>query len=137
MEAIIDRAALVAAVDVPVLQGLQFQGDLAVRPRPAGQAKGAPVPAKGVVVIGGGADGHSHALVPGMGSHVGAVRFDARPEGLVLGVVHVDSGATALLVHERHGYNAIGPGSYELRRQRVREANRAGAHQAVDTFVLD
>jgi hypothetical protein len=105
----LDRAEL-----VPVLGGLQFQGDVAVVPAPSGTA-GKPVPAAGVPVVRGESGGNTHLLLadgevlwaPGAGA-----------TALDLGAVNVPAGATAWLAHPEHGYLGIGPGSYWLRRQR-------------------
>lgn len=77
-------------------------------------------PAAGTVVVraeSSSANTHSLHSWDGPGCY-----YDARPpvaRGLVLGVLTVPPGATAYLVHtEEHGANGIGPGTYEIRRQR-------------------
>lgn len=102
----LDRDAL-----VPVLSGVQFQGDVAVVP---GTRKGVdPVPREGVAVVRGENGGNTHLLLAD-----GDVKWTARTEGLVLGFLTVAEGATAYLAHPEHAYSGIGPGTYELRRQR-------------------
>lgn len=102
---------------IPVLDGLQFQGDVAIVPRPgllAGALK--PVPAAGVPVVRGEAGGNTHLLLA-----AGDVQFDQRvprDSDLLLGVLTVAEGATAYLAHPEHAYTGIAPGTYELRRQR-------------------
>lgn len=99
---------------IPVLDGLQFQGDVAIVPT-SGTAK-TPVPVEGVPVVRGENGGNTHLLLPSEG-----VTFDPTPaseEGLALGVLAVAKGSTAYLAHPQHGYAGIAPGSYELRRQR-------------------
>jgi hypothetical protein len=100
---------------VPVLSGLQFQGDVAVVPR-AWAAAVSPVPPLGVPVVRGESGGNTHLLLAD-----GAVAFDSRTprnDDLLLGVVTVAEGATAYLAHPEHAYTGIAPGTYELRRQR-------------------
>lgn len=105
-------------LQIPVLSGLQFQGDVAVVPCPAraGVAPGQQVPAAGVAVVRGENGGNTHLLVAD-----GQVSWAAgRGSGgtLTLGTVTVSEDATAYLLHPEHGGNALAPGSYELRRQR-------------------
>lgn len=106
---------LEAQAEVPVVIGLQRQGDVLVLPHRPGADKGDPVPAAGVPVVQGEAGGNTHLLVAD-----GAVTW--RPvdnrAGLDLGAVTVAEGATAFLLHPEHGAQGIGPGSYLIRRQR-------------------
>lgn len=102
-------------VEIPVLSGLQRQGDVLVVPMRAGQIAGLkPVPREGVVVVRGENGGNTHLLVAD-----GDVQFapnEAR--GQTLGSLLVGDGAVAYLTHPEHGFNAIGTGSYTVRRQR-------------------
>lgn len=101
---------------IPVLTGLQVQGDVAVIPQRPSMKKGSLVPATGVAVVRGESGGNTHLLVTD-----GAVTWapvEGRATGLDLGVVDVPVGATAFLLHSEHGANAMGPGSYLIRRQR-------------------
>jgi hypothetical protein len=104
-------------VMIPVIDGLQCQGDVAVIPAPRpGQQATAEVPPVGVPVVRGEAGGHTHLLLA-----QGPVFFDPRPvsaRGLVLGVLTVPPGSVAYLAHPEHAYAGIAPGTYELRRQR-------------------
>lgn len=102
----LDRDAL-----VPVLSGVQFQGDVAVVP--ASRKGIGPVPVEGVAVVRGENGGNTHLLLAD-----GDVKWTAREEGLVLGFLTVAEGATAYLAHPEHAFSGIGPGTYELRRQR-------------------
>lgn len=105
---------------VPVLAGLQAQGDIIVVPavmanRPTAVAAAA-VPAAGIAVVRGENGGNTHLLLA-----EGDVRWDAYNPGageLKLGTLTVAEGATAFLAHPEHGYAGIAPGSYEIRRQR-------------------
>lgn len=101
---------------IPVLSGLQRQGDVIVVPSPEAVAT-TPVPRAGVPVVRGVEGGHTHALVAS-----GDVRCDlaasAGSDDLCIATLVVSPGAVAYLAHPEHGYSAIAPGAYELRRQR-------------------
>lgn len=104
-------------VSVPVLSGLQFQGDVAVIPSVPGREQGDPVPAEGVPVVRGENGGNTHTLLA-EGSVAWAPSTSRDRSNLTLGWLTVAEGATAYLAHPEHGYSGIAPGSYELRRQR-------------------
>jgi hypothetical protein len=101
---------------VPVLAGIQFQGDLAVIP--AGAARYAadhqPVPAAGIAVIEAVGAGHEHRLLAGV---PGTAFFDRGWDG-GQDIGTLDCTEPAYLAHPEHGYLGIAPGSYTLRRQR-------------------
>lgn len=112
-----DLRALARQLDVPVVAGLQHQGDVSVVPatmvtdyvRPR-----RPVPAAGVAVVRGEATGNTHLLLA-----AGDVLFDqARTGGITLGHLLVPDGAEAYLDHPEHGDSGIAPGRYVLRRKR-------------------
>ena len=109
-------AHLEAQAAIPVLTRLQFQGDVAIIPTPTSMKKGAAVPPEGVAVVRGESGGNTHLLVadgPVMWAPV-----VGNPQLLDLGVVTVPDGSTAFLLHPEHGANAMGAGTYTLRRQR-------------------
>lgn len=111
VDAHLDRADI-----VPVHTGLQFQGDVAVVPVehfPRGTVATQPVSAGGVAVVRGENGGNTHLLLA-----AGQVTWADQSAGLRLGVLHVTHGATAYLAHPEHGYLGVGPGTYEVRRQR-------------------
>ncbi len=105
---------------VPILGGLQAQGDIIVVPavtanRPTAIARAA-VPRQGVAVVRGENGGNTHLLLA-----EGDAYWDAhtpRDGELKLGTLTVAEGATAYLAHPEHGYAGIAPGTYEIRRQR-------------------
>ena len=105
---------------VPVLDGYQCQGDVAVIPKTRNltkTAEAAAVLAQGVPVVRGENGGNTHLLLAeGDVSWAPSARTDAT--NLTLGVVTVGEGAVAWLLHPEHGANGIAPGRYELRRQR-------------------
>lgn len=110
----VDRS-LVADIDIPVLTGLQRQGDVLVAPARGGKEPGLRVPAEGVPVVRGEAGGNTHLLV----AVEGAVTWRAAAGGgQLLGAVTVPDGGVAGLLHPEHGATLIGPGSYVVRRQR-------------------
>jgi hypothetical protein len=102
-------------LEVPVLDGIQMQGDLAVIPTIAERPRtGDTVHAGGIAVIPPVNGGHEHRLladVPGS-----AYWRPATGGGQDLGVLHTTE--TAWLAHPEHGYLGIAPGDYVLRRQR-------------------
>lgn len=104
---------------IPVHDGLQFQGDVAIVPDRmcGGQLTPAttPVPQAGVAVVRGENGGNTHLL---LGARC---FFDAGQPGgedLDLGVLTVPEGEVAYVAHPEHAYSGIAPGTYELRRQR-------------------
>jgi hypothetical protein len=101
---------------IPVLSGMQRQGDVLVVPCPTATAT-RPVPQAGVAVIRGEEGAHTHALVAS-----GDVRCDLKnanaSKDLSIATLVVGEGAVAYLAHPQHGYSAIAPGTYEIRRQR-------------------
>lgn len=109
------HAHLDRAFEIPVLTGLQRQGDVIVVPTKKAVAV-TKVPAAGFPVVRGEAGGNTHLLLAS-----GDVRFDQRPvsaTNLTLGVLTVGPDAEAFLAHPEHGYVGIAPGDYEIRRQR-------------------
>lgn len=102
---------------IPVICGLQAQGDLIVVP--AAQTvpiATEPVPASGVAVVRGESGGNTHLILAD-----GPVFFswvERSRSGLVLGVLTVPAGSVGYLAHPEHAYSGVGPGRYELRRQR-------------------
>ncbi|HZG89515.1 MAG TPA: hypothetical protein VEZ42_04810 [Pseudonocardia sp.] len=125
LRTVLDRAGvgtlgvLDSEITVPILTGAQRQGDVIVLARPDRVPATTPLPADGVAVVLAEASTNTHTLH----SWDGTCFFDADPTGgdtgLTLGTLTVPAGASAYLVHsEEHGANGIGPGTYELRRQR-------------------
>lgn len=113
----------IADIEVPVLTGLQRQGDVAVIPRAAlGDAELAAydqVPASGVPVVVGEATGNTHILMPDHGSTVFYRATPGRDGDVTLGVVHVPTGSTAWLIHtDEHGVNGIGAGTFRVHGKR-------------------
>lgn len=113
----LDREAL-----VPILGGLQAQGDVIVIPWAVIAGGGRPVLTPqtsvltgGIAVVRGENGGNTHLLLA-----QGDVRWGLMEAGvgLGLGVLLVAPGATAYLAHPEHGYIGIAPGMYEIRRQR-------------------
>lgn len=111
-------------VSIPVLDGFQCQGDVAIIPTsflPQEEFQRAEKPmAKGgrFPVVRGESGGNTHMLLAADGE-VSYVEHKSRDEReLNLGYLTVAEGATAYLAHPEHGYNGVGPGTYVLRRQR-------------------
>lgn len=105
-------AHLEAQAEVPLLSGLQRQGDVLVIPIRPGQVAGQKrIPSEGFPVVRGEAGGNTHLLV-GTGS------FASRNQGTDQGTLVVNEGESAYLIHPEHGATGIGPGMYTIRRQR-------------------
>jgi hypothetical protein len=110
-------AHLEADAEIPVLAGLQRQGDIMVIPMRAAKVAGLqPVPAEGVPVVRGEAGGNTHLLVavgPGV-TWASRTATAANPD---LGTLVVPDGSTAYLLHPEHGATGHAAGDYTIRRQ--------------------
>jgi hypothetical protein len=108
-----------ADIEIPVLTGIQRQGDVLVRPLAvlAGTAATAPVPAAGTPVVRGENGGNTHAIHAADGP-VFCDTVAASTTDLRVALLSVPEGSTAYLGHPEHGYMGIGAGDYEIRRQR-------------------
>ncbi|MFG1783408.1 hypothetical protein ACGFIU_13285 [Rhodococcus oryzae] len=121
---------------VPVIDGLQAQGDLIVVPhslladnvRPARWTRSVPVPLSGVELLRGAAGGNPHSLVADEGTCVWSSPVDDT-RGLALGILDTD--VTAYLIHPEHGATGIAPGRYVIGRQRERGSGLFRAVQLV------
>lgn len=105
----------IADIEIPVLGGIQRQGDVLVIP--ATVTATTEVPAQGTAVVRGESGGNTHAIY----AADGAVYCDvnsANTRDLRVACLTVPDGSTAYLGHPEHGYNGVAPGSYEIRRQR-------------------
>jgi len=110
---------------VPVIGGLQAQGDLIVIPLAMladvsipGSARWREVPASGVELLRGAAGGNPHTLAADHATCRWTTSVDD-PQRLALGALKTD--ATAYLIHPEHGASGIAPGTYVVRRQRERD----------------
>lgn len=102
-----------AGLDVPVLAGMQRQGDVLVLP--ADHTATTVVPATGTPVVRAENGGNTHTVY----AADGPVYCDTdSPAGLRVATLTVPAGSTAFLGHPEHGYLGIAAGSYEIRRQR-------------------
>ena len=109
-------AHMVEDAEVPVLAGRQRQGDLYLVPMKSGGTAGSQVPAAGVALIRGEALGNTHLLLPSPGVTYRPVVDQSAGE--IVGMIDVADGAIAYFHHIEHGYVAMCPGSYLVRRQR-------------------
>jgi hypothetical protein len=111
-------------LEIPVLRGLQFQGDVAVLPidierRTAIETAENLVPQKGAAVVRGEAGGNTHLLLGAPTAYwEPSARAGIDPSDLDLGTLTVPDGSAAYLAHPEHAFAGIAPGSYLLRRQR-------------------
>lgn len=112
---IADLALEFPEMEVPVLSATQVQGDVLLLKITTDHA-GRPI-GKGVEVVRSEAGGNTHVL-----NGDGLWEPNARandPAELVQGWVTVPDGAECFLTHtEEHNVLGIGPGTYEVRRQR-------------------
>lgn len=102
-------------IDIPVLGGVQRQGDVIVIP--AKVAAKTAVQKVGTPVVRGESGGNTHAIYAADGpvycdTQTGSAR------DLRVALLSVPEGSTAYLGHPEHGYMGIAPGNYEIRRQR-------------------
>ncbi|WP_188188836.1 hypothetical protein [Nonomuraea sp. SYSU D8015] len=116
------------SLSIPVLDGLQAQGDLIVIPYAvvASSVKRwsdwVPVPPQGVELLRGGAGGNAHTLVAEPGTCLWTNRvtdFDM----LAIGMFRAS--AVVYLLHPEHGASGCAPGTYVVRRQREHEGRRS------------
>ncbi|GAA1077250.1 hypothetical protein [Nocardiopsis composta] len=109
-------------VSVPVIDGLQAQGDLIVVPAglvpgfspPVDRSSWEEVPAAGLELLRSASGGNPHTLVADGGCLW--ARFVNDPQHLALGAVRTTR--PAYLLHPEHGGTGIAPGTYLIRRQR-------------------
>ena len=113
------------SVSIPVIDGLQAQGDLIVVPHRllAGAVttgpwtRSQPVSMDGVELLRSAAGGNPHSLVSEEGTCTWSTPVrDTR--GLALGILDTD--VVAYLIHPEHGATGIAPGRYVIGRQRER-----------------
>jgi len=103
--------------EIPVLTGMQRQGDVLLIPSLDGDAPTTPVPASGCPVVRGENGGNTHAIYAD-GPGVLCDTFAADATRLRVATLLVPGGSTAYLGHPEHAFQGIGPGRYEIRRQR-------------------
>ncbi|MEV4003688.1 hypothetical protein [Actinomadura sp. NPDC049753] len=110
------------SVSIPVVDGIQAQGDLIVVPRSEASSTAVPssavwtdVPPEGVELLRGVAGGNPHTLVADPGT-CRWTRGVSEPGGLAIGVF--EASATVYLLHPEHGASGCAPGRYVVRRQR-------------------
>jgi len=120
-----DLAVAYPEIEIPVLTGLQRQGDVLVLPAalPAKWPRTGPQPVNGVVVADSDISDHTHTLygdgevllVEGMSYQRARWWWTARN---LVAWLTVPPGGEAYLMHsEEHGALGIGPGTYQIRRQ--------------------
>ncbi|MEU4517137.1 hypothetical protein AB0F52_00295 [Amycolatopsis sp. NPDC024027] len=106
-------------VTVPVIDGLQAQGDLIVLP--LGLLGSVPwrggwweLPAEGRELVRGEAGNNPHTLVADRGT----CRIGWLPDPERLAIAAFENTAPAWLIHPEHGATGIAPGAWFVRRQR-------------------
>jgi hypothetical protein len=98
-------------LEIPILTGVQRQGDVLIVPTTI-TAGGVPL-GRGVEVVRAEQGSNTHTL------HGDGLWLPADRDGLSQGHLTVPDGGVAYLIHtEEHNALGIGPGSYDIRRQR-------------------
>ncbi|PHV68473.1 hypothetical protein [Williamsia muralis] len=108
-------------MSIPVVDGLQAQGDLLVTPAdilpmvtPYSNAHPEQVSRAGIELLRSAAGGNPHSLVSEAG-HCMWMGWVIDPRGLALGIL--DTQVVAYLIHPEHGATGIAPGRYVIGRQ--------------------
>ena len=106
-------------LECPILTGPQAQGDVIVLPVKASQGRGEKIPTKGITVVRGETTGgNAHILHVLEGEAFWKPSPNAGTE-LLQGVLTVPQESSVTLIHtQEHNVIGIGPGTYEVRRQR-------------------
>lgn len=108
---------LIADAEVPILGGVQAQGDLLIVPMKSTRAALKAVPDEGIQIVFGEATGNSHYLHRGFESP--DVMYARVTDGQCIAVVSVPDGQTAQLIHtDEHGSAGIAPGLYGIHEKR-------------------
>ncbi|MEV1169817.1 hypothetical protein, partial [Nonomuraea sp. NPDC049784] len=118
------------SVRIPVVDGLQAQGDLIVIPhsvvaasvRALSDSRWQPVPPEGVELLRGAAGGNPHTLVADPGT-CRWTTWISDLDGLAIGMF--EASAAVYLLHPEHGGTGCAPGTYVVRRQREHEGRRS------------
>jgi hypothetical protein len=103
-------------MSIPVLTGLQRQGDVIIIPDEKASAKTV-VPNSGTPVVRGENGGNTHAIVA-QGEGVFVDVSTPSVTQLRVATLTVKEGSVAFLAHPEHGYMGIGAGTYTINRQR-------------------
>ncbi|MCQ4120020.1 hypothetical protein [Rhodococcus tibetensis] len=117
-------------VSIPVIDGLQAQGDLLVIPyslvadivTPTTWTRSENVPLSGVELLRSAVGGNPHSLVADEGVCTWSTPVND-PRRLALGIL--DTRVTAYLIHPEHGATGIAPGRYVIGRQREQGVGRS------------
>ncbi|MFF1615680.1 hypothetical protein ACFVYA_48790 [Amycolatopsis sp. NPDC058278] len=119
-------------VTVPVIDGLQAQGDLIVLPlallgAPAWRSDWWELPAEGRELVRGEAGNNPHTLVADRGTCRLTTRLND-PERLAIAAF--ENTAPVYLIHPEHGATGVAPGAWFVRRQRELSARPVQQRQA-------
>lgn len=132
-------------VTIPVVAGIQAQGDLIVIPASmletvtvSPYAHWQQVPPAGIELLRSTAGGNPHTLVADAGGCRWTTEVRDFPARLALGIV--ETTAIAYLIHPEHGGTGLAPGQYVIRRQREQATGttwRNGSARRADRLVAD
>lgn len=98
---------------VPTVTSAACQGDVSIFRTETDPRATTPMPKGGVIVVRSEASQNTHSIHPN-----GPVFFDYREADLMLGVLTVPEGSSALVSHQEHGALEVLPGTYRVGRQR-------------------
>lgn len=109
-----------ADIEIPVLAGVQAQGDLLIVPVRRNAGAGAVEVTRPVDVIPATNGGHAHTLVAPDGGCVAHIRTSTSVGDLVLATISCTE--PVFLLHAEHGATGLAAGNYEMRGQREFDA---------------
>lgn len=114
-----DWATAFADVDIPVLNGLQRQGDVLILPTvaPDELTAAAAQPLADCLALTGENSQNEHRFHGDGWFWSDPAELETTRPGLKLGVIEVPAGGEAYLMHAEHGALGIAPGCYEVRLQ--------------------
>ena len=117
LEALTGVKVLTDDFDIPIVTGLQRQGDIILIPTDETAAV-TPVTDTGTPVVRGENGGNTHAIYRADGPVFCDLMAAVSTTDLRVAALTVPPGSVAYLGHPEHGYMGIGPGTYVIRRQR-------------------
>lgn len=104
---------------VPILTGLQRQGDVLIVPVGSRKEQGEKVPVRGITIVRGETSGGNAHILHALDGGCFWAPSPGAATDLVQGWLTVPHGSSATVIHtQEHNVIGVGPGSYEIKRQR-------------------